>query len=358
MEAGFALTLGNVYTDLARFSEAEKEFNICARIAIERGQTNLEAAAITGTATVDMYRGILFKALEGYRRALHIYDRTRNNNGAANANLNIGNILELYEQPTDAVLHLRAAAKYFTTASTPLDRANFKLITGNYILAEGGDTRLMQALGVFTEARDLYHAVPNSIGEARSLIAIGNVLRDQGNRQQVLRRQGGKYVDPETGLLIKDIEYYARALALGEKAGLRLVQVVALAALGQAYGDSNNWSKAIGYYEDSLKLSDAIGALGARVVALDSLSNANMITGNKREAVVYGKQAVEVATETGDPYLQGKAHEELAHVFGALPDESSARAELDQAVLFYARSGSQRSEQRVRDLIAQIHRQQ
>jgi tetratricopeptide (TPR) repeat protein len=356
LQAGFALNLGNVFSDLARFSDAEREFDICDRIARERGRTDLEAAAISGTATVNSYRGMLFSALQGYRRALDIYTATDNRDGAANSNLNIGSILIPYQQPIQAARYMSAAAEYFKRSSTFLGRANFKLIDGTYIFAAGGDARLMDALRSFEEAKALYQQCSNRIGEARAEIAIGEVLRAQGSKYDVLRRQGGKFVDPHTGLLINDIEHYDTALSLGKDSGLPMVQIIALIAAGEAYTDSENWSSAIAPFQGALKLCDAVGANGAKMAALQGLSDLFMSSGNKAEALAYSKRSLAAAEQTGDPYLKGSAHEALAHMYGTLGDETSAGVELEQASALYSEVGSELSARRVQQLLGQIKR--
>ena len=357
LQAGFALNLGNVFSDLARFSDAEREFDICDQIARERGRADLEATAINGKATVSSYRGRLFSSLQGHRRALEIYTATHNQDGAANSNLSIGHIFVNYEQPTQAARYLNAAAQYSSHASTTtLGQANFRLATGGYLLAHAGDARLMDALRSFEEARGLYRRVSNRIGEARAEIAIGSVLGVQGNKYDVLRRQGGKFVDPHTGLLINDIDHYNTALSLGKDNGLPMVQIVALIATGQAYTNSENWSSAIVPFQSALKLCDAVGANGAKMAALQGLSDLFMSSGDKAKALAFSKRSLAAAEQTGDPYLKGSAHEALAHMYGALGDETSAGVELEQASALYSEVGSELSARRVQLLLGQIKR--
>jgi tetratricopeptide (TPR) repeat protein len=114
---------------------------------------------------------------------------------------------------------------------------------GERLVKQGDKASLEQAIVKFKEALKLWQQVGNRDGEVVTLIRIGNVYSDLGDKQQALT-------------------YYNQVLPLYRAVGDRYREAVTLTSIGFVYSDLGDKQQALTYYKQALPLMRAVGDRG------------------------------------------------------------------------------------------------
>jgi tetratricopeptide (TPR) repeat protein len=225
--------------------------------------------------------------------------------------------LELARQCGDKQLQLRALGNLCTVQDQGLTRAG---------------------------AVDLYAPVIKLAREIGDVRAIG--ISEGQIGQAALR--GGNYAEAETHL--------REAIRLLRETGDRLNECEMTGALGDVFrertdGDRRgNLMQAVQLQRAALQMKESLGFLFQKAHPLAGLAAAHRLLGMYPEAERYAREALEVATEVGDPQVIGIAYLERAALFEAQGDLMAAERALSYGIV--AIEDSQADETKVELLAA------
>ncbi|MCA8916367.1 MAG: tetratricopeptide repeat protein [Planctomycetes bacterium] len=143
-------------------------------------------------------------------------------------------------------------------------------------------------------------------------------------------------------------KHLTESIQLLREAGDRLNECEMVSALGELYRDRPdgdrrlNLMRAMQYYRDALELKDQLGYLFQKSGALTGLAAAHRLSGMLSEAEKYAREALQVATEVGDPEAIGTAYLELGETLDAMGDHAMAERTLSYGIVAVEDSGADR----------------
>lgn len=182
--------------------------------------------------------------------------------------------------------------------------------------------RYDQAASHYQQARALYHAAEDDIGEARALHNIALIDERLGRHEQAT-------------------SHLHDALALYRRNGDQVGEARALSNLGGIGLQHGRYEEAIGYQQTALALFRQVGDQLSEAQALIRLSNAAREQGLLAEAVTYVEQALAVSRDLGDKSGQADALTSLGELYSESGSYQLAHTVLQQALSIYEELGSQ-----------------
>jgi tetratricopeptide (TPR) repeat protein/CHAT domain-containing protein len=215
-----------------------------------------------------------------------------------------------------------------------------------------------KALEYYDRALSLYQAVGDRGGEAITLNNIGNVYDSLGERQQALEyydralplfqavgdRDGesatlnniGAVYD-SLGELQKALEYYDRALSLSQAVGDRGGEAGTLNNLGYIYDSLGERQKALEYYDRALPLFQAVGDRGGEARTLNNIGRVYSSLGELQKALEYYNRALPLLQTVGDRGGEAVTLNNLGYIYDSLGEKQKALEYYDRALpLFQA----------------------
>jgi len=111
-----------------------------------------------------------------------------------------------------------------------------------------------------------------------SYISIGYAYRDMGQTR-------------------RSINYFEKALKIGETERLKELIAIALNHLGQTYKDLGDAQQAISYYEQALSICSELSDQDGQAAVLNNLGLAYEILGDSQQAIKYCERAIEIYQE-------------------------------------------------------------
>jgi CHAT domain-containing protein/tetratricopeptide (TPR) repeat protein len=209
-----------------------------------------------------------------------------------------------------------------------------------------------QALQKWQEALPLYQAIGDKQGEAVTLLFIGKVYDDLGEKQKALefynqslplfRAIGDKtweginlnnigLVYAAIGEPQKALEYYNQSLPLSGAVGDKKGEALTLNNIGAVYDDLGEKQKALEYYNQSLSLRRTVDDKAGEAITLSNIGKIYSDLGEKQKALEYYNQSLPLKRAVGD-----KAGEALTlNNIGAVYDDLG---EKQKALEFYNQS--------------------
>jgi len=144
---------------------------------------------------------------------------------------------------------------------------------GVALFKQGTAESLRAAFTKFDESRRLAHSTDHKEIEASSLLLMGKIANNLGDKQNAL-------------------DYFNRALPLWREVGDKSREATTLNNIGLVYDDLGEKQKALNYYNQALPLRKTVGDKSGEAVTLHNLMFVWYELGNPRFAVFYGKQAI------------------------------------------------------------------
>ena len=179
------------------------------------------------------------------------------------AGMSIALSLQL-SQPVAAAV---SVGKVVQTAQTNSNEAADKVYKeGVQLYNQGTAEAKRSAIVKLEEALKLYREAGDNRGQALSLLGLGRVYSDLGEKQKAL-------------------EYYSQSLPLSRAVGNRSGEAVTLTNIGSVYSQLGEKQKALEYYSQSLPLFRAVGNRSGEAVTLYSIAYAKRAQGNLTEAL-------------------------------------------------------------------------
>ncbi|WP_214558813.1 tetratricopeptide repeat protein, partial [Planktothrix agardhii] len=150
-------------------------------------------------------------------------------------------------------------------------QADKLLQEGLELFQQGTAESLRQALEKWQAARQLYHAAGDKGTEAVTLLLIGRINDDLGEKQQAL-------------------DYYNQALPLSRAVGDRRMEATTLNNIGLVYDSLGEKQQALDYYNQALPLSRAVGDRRMEATTLNNIGLVYDSLGEKQQALDYYNQ--------------------------------------------------------------------
>jgi CHAT domain-containing protein/Flp pilus assembly protein TadD len=261
--------------------------------------------------------------------------------------------LQIAQQPVNTEPDtIRAAAK------TAFDE-------GMRLYRQGDKASLQQAIVKLKEAVKLWQQVGDRRGEAGTLIGIGVVYRDLGDKQQALTyynqalplysavgdRGGEANTLNNIGVVYRDLgdkqqalTYYNQALPLKRAVGDRRGEAGTLNNIGLVYSDLGEQQQALTYYNQALPLKRAVGDRGGEANTLNNIGNVYSALGEQQQALTYYNQALPLRRAVGDRGGEADTLMDIGTVYSALGEQQQALTYYNQALPLYRAVGDRRGE--------------
>ncbi|WP_226594354.1 CHAT domain-containing protein, partial [Microseira wollei] len=210
-----------------------------------------------------------------------------------------------------------------------------------------------KALDYYNQALPLYRAVGDRGGEAATLNNIGLVYDSLGEKQKaldyynqalpLLRAVGDRGGEATTlnnigsvynslGEKQKALDYYNQALPLYRAVGDRGGEATTLNNIGGAYNSLGEKQKALDYYNQALPLRRAVEDRGGEAVTLNNIGNVYDSLGEKQQALDYYNQALPLLRAVGDRGGEAATLNNIGGAYNSLGEKQKALDYYNQAL--------------------------
>jgi tetratricopeptide (TPR) repeat protein/CHAT domain-containing protein len=262
--------------------------------------------------------------------------------------------MQLYQQRT--AQSLVAAKKKFEAALVLWQKLGDKQWQATTVLGIGsvyddlGDKQ--QALNFYNQSLPLLIEVENKSGQVITLNNIGFIYHRLGDKQQALKfydrslslaietedksRQattlnniGGVHSD--LGDKQQALEFYDRSLSLAIETKDKSQQARTLNNIGRVYDSLGDKQQALKFYDRSLSLAIEAKDKSQQAITLNSIGKVYLDLGDKQQALKFFKQCLPLFIEVGDKVGQAVTLNNIGGVHDSLGDKQ-------QALKFYNQS--------------------
>ena len=289
------------------------------------------------------------------------------------AGMSIALSLQL-SQPVAATVSVGKVVQTAQTNSS--DAAETALKEGLQLYQQGTAEALRGGTVKLEEALKLYRQAGDTTGEAASLIVLGRVYSDLGEKQKALEylsqslhlfqtvgdRDGEAMILTNIGAVYSDLgekqkalEYYSQSLPLSRALGNRSQEAITLNKIGQVYSEFGEKQKALEYYSQSLPLSRAVGDRGGEATALHNIGSVYDDLGEKQKALEYYSQSLLLTRAVGDRRGEAVTLNNIGIVYSALGEKQKALEYLGQSLPLRRATGDRDGEARTLNNIGTVY---
>ncbi|MEA5549857.1 tetratricopeptide repeat protein [Anabaena cylindrica UHCC 0172] len=235
-------------------------------------------------------------------------------------------------------------------------KAERLLQEGIQLYQQGTKESLLQAINKWEQALPLMRAVRERDGETATLIGIGRVYSDLGEKQKALayynqalpllravRDRGGEAVTlnnigsvySDLGKKQKALEYYNQALPLFRAVEDRGGEARTLNNIGKVYTDLGENQKALEYYNQALPIVRAVEDKGGEATTLNNIGFVYNSLGENQKALEYYNQALPIARAVSDKRGEARTLNNIGLVYSDLGEKQKALEKYNQALPLY-----------------------
>ncbi|MEG4805948.1 tetratricopeptide repeat protein [Microcoleus sp. F8-D1] len=246
-------------------------------------------------------------------------------------------------QPVAAAVPVGKVLQTAQTNSSEAAQKAFKEAAQLY--NQGTAEAKKSAIVKLEEALKLYREAGDNRGQALSLLGLGSVCSDLGEKQKALeyysqsltlfRAAGDRSLEAtilnniglvysELGEKQKALEYYSQSLPLFRAVGNRSGEAGTLNNIGKVYNDLGEKLKALDYYSQSLPLFRATGDRGREATTLNNIGSVCDDLGEKQKALEYYSQSLPLFRATGDRSGEAVTLANIGLVYSALGEKQKA----------------------------------
>lgn len=266
------------YLEAGHGVEAQPIHEHAVRAARDMGEPQAEAHLRTNAGVIERLLGRYPSAISELELALALSRRTGNRHGQARALSNLGIVEErLGDLVGSTARHTEAVALY-QQIDDPYGHASALINLANLESATGDHARAAQR---FQAAHDIFAALGARAGQAIALTNLGDMYTQLGD-----------------GTLA--VERLRAALVLFRQINHRDGEATALSNLGTALTRQGRHRESIAYLEEALRTFRGIAHRYGEASVLNAMGDALRAMGRHAEAVERHRQALAIATETGD----------------------------------------------------------
>ncbi|MEG4005181.1 tetratricopeptide repeat protein [Microcoleus sp. Pol1C5] len=239
------------------------------------------------------------------------------------------------------------------------------LTEGVQMFQQGTAESLRKAIAKLEEALKLYREAGDNSAQAISLLVLGRVYDDLGEKQKSLEyysqslplfravgdRGGeattlnniGKVYD-EVGEKQKALEYYSQSLPLSRAIGDRKQEARTLTNIGAVYSALGEKQKSLEYYSQSLPLFRAVGERGGEATTLNNIGSVYSDLGEKQKALEYYSQSLPLSRAIGDRKQEARTLNNIGTVYSDLGEKQKALEYYSQSLPLYRAVGDRNGE--------------
>ncbi|WP_445172219.1 tetratricopeptide repeat protein [Microcoleus sp.] len=209
---------------------------------------------------------------------------------------------------------------------------------GLQLYQQGTAEALRKAIAKLEEALNLYREARENAGQAVSLLALGRVYDDLGEKQKAL-------------------EYYSQSLTLSRAVGDRTGEANTLNNIGTVYSELGEQQKALEYYSQSLPLSRAVGAARGEANTLNNIGKVYSDLGEKQKALEYYSQSLPLFRAVGDRSGEANTLNNIGTVYSDLGEKQKALEYFSQSLPLYLSVGDRSGEATTLNNIGTVYSQ-
>ncbi|MEG3901359.1 tetratricopeptide repeat protein [Microcoleus sp. B4-C5] len=238
------------------------------------------------------------------------------------AGMSIALSLQL-SQPVAAAVPVGKALQTAQIGSN--DAAETALKEGLRLYRQGTLEAKKSAIVKFEEALKLYREAGDNRGQALSLLGLGKVYSDLGEKQKAL-------------------EYYTQSLPLSRAVGDRSGEAATLNNIGLGYSELGEKQKALEYYSQSLPLVRAVGHRSGEAITLNNIGLVYSQLGEKQKALEYYSQSLPLSRATGERALEASTLNNIGRVYSDWGEKQKALEYYSQSLPLFRAVGDRSGE--------------
>ncbi|OCQ97300.1 hypothetical protein BCD64_20840 [Nostoc sp. MBR 210] len=210
-----------------------------------------------------------------------------------------------------------------------------------------------KALEFYNQALPLWREVGNRSSEAATLNNIGRIYEDLGKKQQALSfynqalpirravgdRSGEATILNNIGLVYSDLgeqqkalSYYNQALPILRAVSDRAGVATTLNNIGAVYSDLGEQQKALSYYNQALPIRRAVGDRAGVATTLNNIGAVYSDLGEKQKALSYYNQALPIRRAVGDRFGEATTLNNIGAVYSDLGEKQKALSYYNQVL--------------------------
>ncbi|WP_442937005.1 tetratricopeptide repeat protein [Nostoc sp.] len=184
---------------------------------------------------------------------------------------------------------------------------------GMQLYEQGTAESLRQAIRKWQEGLKLWQQVDDKGWEATTLLGIGRVYDDLGEKQEALK-------------------YYNQALPIRRAVKDRRGEAITLNNIGRVYDDLGEKQEALKYYNQALPINRAVANRGGEATTLNNIGLVYSSLGEKQEALKYYNQALPIYRAVGDKGGEATTLNNIGRVYDSLGEKQEALNYYNQAL--------------------------
>ncbi|MBF2016433.1 MAG: CHAT domain-containing protein [Rivularia sp. T60_A2020_040] len=320
------------------------------------GDKTFQAATLLGIGRIYSDLAEKQKALQYYNQALPLYREVGDRSGEATI---LNNIAVVY---SDLGTQQRESSPSDATEAEALKLTQ----EGFQLQKQGSKESLLAARKKHEAALVLWQKLGNKTGQVVTLLNIGRIYDDVGEKQKALqfynqalpvlravRNRGGEatalnnigLVYDDLGEKQKALEFYEQALPLSRALGDRRREATTLNNIGSVYSDLGEKQKALEFYEQALPLRREVADKGGEAATLNNIGRIySEHLGEKQKALQEFKQALDLYRAVGDKGGEALTLNNIGSVYDDLGEKQKALQSYNQALPLYRAVGDRGGE--------------
>jgi len=196
---------------------------------------------------------------------------------------------------------------------------------GKHLYQQGTAESLRQAIPKFEQAVILYRQAGDKRSAALSLLAVGFIYDELGEKQQAL-------------------EFFNQALPLYRAVEDRRGEATTLNNIGSVYDSLGEKQQALEFFNQALPLLRAVGDLGGEATTLNNIGSVYDSLGEKQQALEFLNQALPLLRAVGDRRGEASTLNNIGLVYDLLGEKQQALELYNQALPLLRAVGDRRGE--------------
>ncbi|GET37560.1 CHAT domain-containing tetratricopeptide repeat protein [Microseira wollei] len=207
---------------------------------------------------------------------------------------------------------------------------------GTQLLQQGTAESLRQGIEKWEEALRLYRTLGEKGLEAFTLLSIGRVYSDLGEKQKAL-------------------DYFNQSLPLWRAVGSKSGVAITLYSIGRVYEALGEKQKALDHYNQSLPLFRATGEKAGEAITLYSIGGVYYALGEQQKALDYFNQSLPVFRATADQAGEATTLSNIGGIYSALGEKHKALDYFNQSLPLSRAVGDKAQEARTLSNIGRVY---
>jgi tetratricopeptide (TPR) repeat protein len=299
--------LGDVLTLIGRLDEAAVRFQEMLRTAWLLDHPKKGGAAHGRLGRLARQRGEYDRALEHFRMAHALFEKTHDRRGVSGALDDIGKVHWLRGAYPTALEHHRQALAIRRAIG---DKRSIALSLANIGRVHHDSGSFKAAIEQFREALELRREIDDKAGVISSLCDVGSVHEADGNFEAAY-------------------EFFAEAMRMAREIGDKWGKAHVLGRLGEVELLRNHSKEAQGYLAEAIEIARSLGDRLGEAESSRRLAEVQLALGDGKGALESARRALELFEKVGSRVHVGMAQRTLGEVLGSgtFPAAELARAE-------------------------------